>query len=258
MRALITNDDGIDSPGLAVLAGVAAAAGYEVVVAAPATEYSGASASLFGLERDGRVVVEEKAAPGLPDGTASYAVAAAPALIAFLAAYEAFGPRPDLVLSGVNRGPNTGNAVIHSGTVGAATSAVTHGIRAMAVSIVVPDPRHWETAGVVATHALRWLETRPPEAGVLNLNVPDVAPADLRGLRVAPLARFGAVDARVDRTHAGAMRVTYAEVDPTGDADSDAGLAAAGWATATVLQAPWAVEAPGFPEVDGPLDGLAG
>ncbi|MBX9245481.1 5'/3'-nucleotidase SurE [Actinotalea ferrariae] len=254
MRALITNDDGIDSPGLAVLARVALDAGYDVVVAAPATEYSGASASLFGLEHDGRVVVEPKAAPGLPDGVESYAVAAAPALIVFLAAYEGFGPRPDLVLSGVNRGPNTGYAVIHSGTVGAATSAMTQGIRGMAVSIVTANPEHWATAGVVAAHGLRWLEDRSPQDGVLNLNVPDLPAADLRGIRVAPLAAFGAVEARIDRTEGeGAVRVRYAEIDPTADADSDAGLAAAGWATATMLQAPWAVDAPGFPETEGPL-----
>ncbi|WP_188037631.1 5'/3'-nucleotidase SurE, partial [Actinotalea sp. JY-7885] len=226
MRALVTNDDGIDSPGLAVLAQVAAAAGYEVVVAAPATEYSGASASLFGIERDGRVVVEPRRAPGLADDVESYAVAAAPALITFLAAYEGFGPRPDLVLSGVNRGPNTGNAVIHSGTVGAATSAVTHGIRAMAVSIITAHPEHWATAGVVASHALGWLEAREPRAGVLNLNVPDLPAHRLRGIRVAPLADFGAVEARIDRPGAdGAVRVRYAELDPTADAGSDAGLA---------------------------------
>lgn len=238
VRALITNDDGIDSPGLAVLARVALDAGYEVTVVAPAQEASGASASLIGGEVDGRLVMEERACPGLPSGATSYAVGATPGLIAFLAAYEAFGPRPDLVLSGVNRGSNTGNAVLHSGTVGAAFSAMTHGIHAMAVSVASSQPQHWETAEAVARHALPWLTEQPADGGILNVNVPDLPVANVRGVRSAPLARFGAVQATLDTDHAGQHTVRYAEIDPTQDAASDAGMLAAGWATLTLLQAP--------------------
>jgi 5'-nucleotidase len=238
VRALITNDDGIDSPGLAVLARVALDAGYEVTVAAPAREYSGASAALLGIEVDGRLAVEEKACPDLPDGVRSLAVDAAPGLIAFLAADGGLGPRPDLVLSGVNRGPNTGFAVLHSGTVGAAFSAATHGIPAMAVSLDAARPRHWATAEVVAAHALPWVVAQPAQRGVLNVNVPDLPLADLRGVRRAPLTRFGAVQTTVEVDEAGGHTVRYALTDASGDADSDAGLLAAGWATLTLLQAP--------------------
>ncbi len=238
MRALITNDDGIDSPGLAVLARVALAAGFEVLVAAPATEFSGASASLLGVEVDGRLSVKEKGCPDLPDGVPSLAVGAAPGLIAFLAADGGFGPRPDLVLSGVNRGPNTGYAVVHSGTVGAAFSALTHDIRAMAVSIDAARPVHWATAEVVAAHALPWVLEQPVERGVLNVNVPDLPVDQLRGVRSAPLARFGAVQATVDTDDAGGRTVRYAEIDRSREPDSDAGLLAAGWATLSLLQAP--------------------
>ncbi|MBC7291282.1 MAG: 5'/3'-nucleotidase SurE [Actinotalea sp.] len=252
MRALVTNDDGIRSPGLSVLARVALDAGYEVTVAAPATEYSGASAALFGVEEDGRLVVERTAPPGLPDGVESFAVGAAPGLIAFLAAHEGFGGRPDVVLSGVNRGPNTGHAVIHSGTVGAAMSAMTHGIHGMAVSINAADPVHWESAGLVAAHGLRWFLEQPAADGVLNLNVPDLPPHEVRGVRRAPLARFGAVQARVELLEAEGLdlQVSYEEIDPSADAESDAGLLAAGWATMSLLQAPcWAPEAD-LPELD--------
>lgn len=238
MRALITNDDGIDSPGLTVLAEVALYAGYDVVVAAPARESSGASASLLGAEQDGRLLIEERRSPGLPGGVPSYAVRAAPALIAFIAAHDELGRRPDIVLSGVNRGSNTGNAVIHSGTVGAAFSAVTNKIHAMAVSIASADPQHWATAGRVAAHGLAWLREQPQADGVLNINVPDVPAEDLLGVRKAPLAAFGAVQARVHEADQGQFMVTYSEVDPTADAESDAGLLAAGWATLTLLQAP--------------------
>lgn len=238
MRALITNDDGIDSPGLAVLARVALDAGFEVTVAAPAREFSGASASLLGVEVDGRLAVEQKACPDLPDGVRSLAVAAAPGLIAFLAADGGFGPRPDLVLSGVNRGPNIGHAVVHSGTVGAAFSALTHDIRAMAVSLNAARPRHWATAGLVAAHALPWVLEQPVARGVLNVNVPDLPAGEVRGVRAAPLARFGAVQATVDTDDAGGHTVRFTEIDPSRDADSDAGLLAVGWATLTLLQAP--------------------
>lgn len=248
MRALITNDDGIDSPGLGILAQVARDAGLEVIVVAPARESSGASASLLGAEHDGRLVVDQKDCPGLPEGCTSLAVRAAPGLIGFLAAHDGFGPRPDVVLSGVNRGSNTGHAVIHSGTVGAAFSAATHGIRAMAVSIASAAPQHWATAGVVAAHALPWLLERADPTRVLNINTPDVAPEQLLGVRKAPLASFGSVQARVHEVDRGNLMVTYAALDPGADAASDAGLLAAGFATLTLLEAPCFVEDAELPE----------
>lgn len=153
----------------------------------------------------------------------------------------------------VNRGPNTGHAVIHSGTVGATMSAMTHGIHGMAVSIAAADPRHWDTARLAAAHGLRFLTDRSAEDGVLNINVPD-GPADqVRGVRRAPLARFGAVQARVDQLQAGGWQVTYSEIDPTADADSDAGLLAAGWVTMTLLQAPCYAPDADLPEADALL-----
>jgi 5'-nucleotidase len=260
MRALITNDDGIESPGLAVLARVALDAGYEVTVAAPWQEYSGASASLLGVEHGGRLVMGPRTAPGLPDGVRSLAVKASPALISFLAAHEGFGPRPDVVLSGVNRGPNTGHAVIHSGTVGATLSAMTHGIHGLAVSNASSDPQHWGTAGLVAAHGLRWLTERPATEGVLNMNVPDLPAEELRGVRSAPLAAFGAVQAQVEEDDETDVEgdevrylVTYSEIDPTQEPESDAGLLAAGWATMTLIQAPCFDRDADLPDHEGPL-----
>lgn len=251
MRALVTNDDGIDSPGLAVLAGAARDAGYEVVVAAPARESSGASASLLGAEHDGRLVVESRQAPGVPDDVTSLAVRAAPALIAFVAAHGGFGPPPDLVLSGVNKGANTGNAVLHSGTVGAALSATTHGIRSVAVSLDSADPQHWATARLVVDHAVAWVTRTPLEHRTLNVNVPDVAPDALRGLRQAPLASFGMVHARIHEADDRSLVLRYQGTERTTEPESDAGLLARGWATATLLLAPWADESFTVPGLDG-------
>jgi 5'-nucleotidase len=251
MLALVTNDDGIDSPGLGVLARVARRAGYDVLVAAPDKESSGASAALHGAEEDGRLLVEPRDAPGLPDGARSLAVAADPALIAFVAAYGGFGPKPDLLLSGANRGPNIGNAVLHSGTVGAAFTATALGIPSMAVSVDAADPVHWETAEQVAAHTLDWVVRTPLGRRTLNVNVPDVAPEELQGLRQAPLASFGAVHARVAEPEDGdtALVLRYEGTERDTEPDSDAGLLARGWATATLLLAPYAdesLEVPGL------------
>ncbi len=257
MRVLITNDDGIQSPGLVVLAEVAREAGCDVVVAAPHRQYSGASASLTAQEVDGRLALVDERPPGLPDDVVSYGVKAAPALIAFVAAYGAFGDRPDLVLSGVNLGANTGRATLHSGTVGAALSAATQGIPALAVSIASAEPQHWATARLVTTHAFAWLREQPDdEERVLNVNVPDIPAEQLRGLRPAHLASFGAVQARVKEKGRNYVMLTYSGVSAQEEPGSDHDLLTRGWATATLLTAPY--DDPGetaLPSFEGRGDG---
>lgn len=240
MRVLITNDDGIQSPGLVVLAQVALDAGCDVIVAAPHRQYSGASASLTAKEVDGRLALVDARPPGLPDAVPAFGVKAAPALITFVAAYGAFGDRPDLVLSGVNLGANTGRATLHSGTVGAALSAATQGVPALAVSIASADPQHWETARLVTEHAFAWLrEQSADEERVLNVNVPDIPVEQLRGLRPARLASFGAVQARVREKGRDYVTLTYSGVDAEDEPGSDHHLLGRGWATATLLTAPY-------------------
>ncbi len=239
MRALITNDDGIDSVGLQTLAGVAADAGLEVLVAAPHMERSGASASLGAMRSDGRLIVREQPLEKLP-GVRSLGVEATPAFIAWAGVRGAFGPAPDLVLSGVNKGPNTGHAILHSGTVGAALTATAHGTPAMAVSVSAADPSHWDTAAYVARTALDWLLQQQLDGRpyVLNVNVPDVPRDGLRGLRAAPLATFGAVQADIAEVGEGYVTMTFSEIDVSGEPDTDAGLQAQGWATVTPLAGP--------------------
>lgn len=238
LHVLVTNDDGIDSHGLHVLASVAVEAGLDVVVAAPHREASGSSAALTSLTADGRLVVHDVELPDL-EVERAVGVEAAPAFIAFVAVRGAFGEPPDLVLSGVNHGPNTGHAVLHSGTVGAALTASTHGVRAMAVSMATPEPRHWGAAKAVSRQALDWLLAAPPDDPVvLNINVPDVPEHRLRGLRRARLAPFGAVQAEVVEAGEGAVTLTFNEVTPGSDPGTDAALVAEGWATLTPLLAP--------------------
>ncbi|MFD0599851.1 5'/3'-nucleotidase SurE [Catellatospora coxensis] len=184
-RVLITNDDGIEAPGLHRLAFAAAAAGFDVVVAAPARDSSGASAAISAVAQDGRIVVEERKLPDL-DGVPAYAVTGTPALAALIATRGAFGDPPDVVLSGVNRGANAGPAVLHSGTVGAALTGATYGCHGLAVSLdladgdLTDDDRHWDTAAGYAVALLRLLDGLPKET-VLNLNVPDLPAEQVRG-----------------------------------------------------------------------------
>jgi 5'-nucleotidase len=233
VRALITNDDGVGSPGLVTLAEAAAATGMEIVVAAPSWNSSGASSSLTGVEQDGRMLSRRSRLQGT--SIEANAVDAAPAMITVAALRGGFGSLPTVVLSGVNCGRNTGHAVLHSGTVGAALTGYNHGARGMAISIDSNQPAHWETAGHVAEVVIRWLTTAGTNV-VVNVNVPDVALADLRGLRVAPLARVGAVQSNITDTGEGYLRVTF-EPPSAPEPGTDAALLADGWAVATPLRA---------------------
>ncbi|MCR8669915.1 5'/3'-nucleotidase SurE [Agrococcus sp. HG114] len=243
MRALITNDDGIDSPGLAALARVAAAAGLEVVVAAPAHEHSGASASIIATEGTavtaaggkGTVRSERRVLPGVEE---AYAVHAAPALIVLLALHGSFGAVPDVVLSGINRGANVGSAILHSGTVGAALTAGQGGVRALAVSLDVGlregGDEHWETAAALAARALPGLLSSQPGT-VHNLNVPDVDLDDGVELVEAPLAPFGIVQTTMTEVDGDEVRLAIREHRATDAPGSDMERLAAGLATITAL-----------------------
>ncbi|MCP2322526.1 5'-nucleotidase [Hamadaea flava] len=236
-RVVVTNDDGIDAPGLHQLAASLHAAGLDVVVAAPTRERSGSSAGITATEEGGRIVAEERDLPGLPD-VCAYAVAATPGFIAMIATRGAFGDPPDLLVSGINRGANCGNAVLHSGTVGAAFTAAIGGIRAMAVSLDVPHGKvdgelHWSTAGRLAVELLPLLD-QVPGSVVLNLNVPD-AP-EIAGVRQAPFGGFGQVQIGLAEITAGAVWTTLEETAELPKVGTDLDLLAQGYATITPVR----------------------
>ncbi|WP_199442125.1 5'/3'-nucleotidase SurE [Umezawaea beigongshangensis] len=235
MRALVTNDDGIDSPGLHALARAAVSAGLDASIAAPAAQSSGTSAGLMSAEDDGRVVVTRRDVPGVP---VARAVAAHPGLIALLAARGSFDGTPDVLLSGINHGANIGRAVLHSGTVGAALTASINGVSALAVSLDVgltPIEDHWDTAAAVAQRVLPLLRDMPPGT-VLNLNVPNVPLESLEPLRWATLSEFGLVQTRVDDLDDGSLARSEVLVEGEQTPGSDAALLAAGHPTLTPLR----------------------
>lgn len=238
MRVLITNDDGIDGPGLHALAGAVRAAGHDILVAAPSREFSGSSAALTAVEQDGRIIVEPRELPGL-DGVPTLSVAASPAFIVLIALHGGFGPVPDLVLSGINYGANAGRALTHSGTVGAALTAALDGRRAAAFSVGrsfrAPTQPRWDTAAAVARELLPVVYRVPPGVA-LNVNVPNLPYEELRGVRRAPLATFGAVQLVVKKHDEGYLRMGLADSDAELEEGTDEYLLAQGYVTVTPVR----------------------
>jgi 5'-nucleotidase len=233
MRALVTNDDGVGSDGLRVLAAAAAAHGLDVTVVAPSYDASGSSASMTAVAHDGRVVVD-RVSEG-PHGPV-LKVAAPPAFIVRAAMFGAFGPPPDVVLSGVNRGLNTGRAVLHSGTVGAALTAATYGRSGLAVSVDVEEDDSWLPDSPVIAAALGWLD-RAPAATVLNVNVPASGRLGRRGVRTAALVEAGTVQGRMGEADGGFVPVTFADSEGDPPPGTDAAALAGGYVSVTAIRA---------------------
>lgn len=192
MRILVTNDDGIDSIGLHVLARAMREHG-EVVVVAPDREYSGAGAAVGALH----LLQPETRQATIEGIDEAWSVTGPPALCVMFACLGLFGEPFDLVVAGINPGANVGRSVYHSGTVGAALTARSRGISGVAISQAVTGfgvegqgwddmllGQRWHTAAEVAGVVVGALVADlPAEPVVLNVNVPNVEPADLRGWR---------------------------------------------------------------------------
>ncbi|PTX92346.1 5'/3'-nucleotidase SurE [Opitutus sp. ER46] len=168
MRILISNDDGIYSPGLAALARMASAYG-EVRIVAPDVEQSSKSHSIT----SSRPLNIRRTQVPLLDGFEAYRVDGTPADCVALGVSR-WG-KPDLVLSGVNLGPNLGNGIWHSGTLAAAKQAALHGVRGIAFSTPVPDDE--PKFDRVMPWARKALEILLPHAQLplVNVNIPENA-----------------------------------------------------------------------------------
>ena len=193
-RILVTNDDGIDSIGLHVLARAMRPFG-EVVIAAPDREFSGAGAALGALH----IMQPEVHRSNIDGIDEAWAVTGPPALCVMFARLGAFGPPFDLVVSGINPGANVGRSVYHSGTIGAALTARNGGISGVAVSQAVAGfgvegqgwdemliGQQWGSAATVAAAFVDGLlRSRPVEPVVANLNVPNLPIEEIRGWQSA-------------------------------------------------------------------------
>lgn len=179
MNILISNDDGYQAEGLAILARVAAEFA-NVRVVAPERDRSGASNSLT-LDRPMRI-------RQAPNGF--YFVSGTPTDCIHLALSALPDFKPDLVLSGINHGANMGDDTLYSGTVAAATEAYLLGIPAVAFSLNDKSNRYWHTAEQAAWQLLSHLLKQPPTQPVLwNVNIPAVPPDQIQGITTARLGR---------------------------------------------------------------------
>ena len=199
VRILITNDDGVRAPGIAALAVAATATGHDIVVVAPLIDYSGSGAAVGPVHSRAGVDYESHVIEGLGD-IPTFGIDGPPALAVILACVGGFGPRPDLVLSGINHGINVGRSAMHSGTVGAALTGAHFGLRCLAVSIRWgDDPVPWETPATLAAQLVPVLADSPPGT-TLNLNTPNVELHHLCGLRHGRLGRGGTIRSAVHDT----------------------------------------------------------
>ena len=181
MRILITNDDGIDAPGLVSMERIAGLLSDDVWVVAPELEQSGASRAMTFTEP---VRVRRL-------GERRFAVSGTPTDCIVLATTDLLGvAKPDLVLSGVNRGANMGEDISMSGTVAGALEGMVLGIPSIALSqqadysTAEPTAR-FETAEAHAPGIIRrLLELGWPQGVVINLNFPDRAPEDVTQVEV--------------------------------------------------------------------------
>ena len=181
MRVLVSNDDGVDAPGIKILAQRLAVVG-DVTVVAPDRDRSGASNS---LTLDQPIRVQQ-----LEDGR--YRVRGTPTDCVHLALFGLLDAKPDIVVSGINNSANLGDDVIYSGTVSAAMEGRFLGLPAIAVSLATVEDsgRHYHSAAQAALSIMQRLLVDPlPADTILNVNVPDRPWSELRGFAVTRLGR---------------------------------------------------------------------
>jgi len=232
MRGLVTNDDGVDAPGLRALACALAAADHDVVVVAPSGERSGSGAAIGRLHRAGPIAWTQVEWADLP-GVHVHALDVPPAAAVYAGCVGAFGKPPEIVASGVNPGLNYGHLVLHSGTVGAALTARVLGCSAVAVSIAWGEEQRWETAATLAADTVEWLGTQSGASMAVNLNVPNVALGDVRGVRSARLSPFN--ERWNATTSPGELHLEYDGHLAPPEPDTDLAIVRAGSAAVTLL-----------------------
>ncbi len=197
MRILLTNDDGIHGPGLAVLQSLAAKLSDDVWTVAPETDQSGLAHSLTLSEPLRLRQMGEK----------EYALRGTPTDCVIMAVREVLPEPPDLILSGINSGANMADDVTYSGTIAAAIEGTMQGVRSIALSQTgnYDDGRRyfpWEVAERHAPELIDKLLTLDlPEGTFLNVNFPCCAPEEVKGVRVTAQGKLESglsVDKRTD------------------------------------------------------------
>jgi 5'-nucleotidase len=197
-RILLCNDDGIAAPGIQALAEALAPIG-DLVVVAPESEQSAVGHAITVRDPVRAHEVEFSTSDG---PVPAWAVSGTPTDSIKLACHELLDERPDLVVSGINHGPNTAVNVLYSGTVSAATEASILGLDAVAISLCDWSAEDFSVAQQWARRIVRLvLRTGLPPGVLLNVNVPALPAADIQGAAVTRQARSRweeGFDARTD------------------------------------------------------------
>ena len=198
MRILITNDDGIHAPGLAVCEEIARALSDDVWVVAPETDQSGVSHSLS-LNDPLRL---------RKVGDKHFAVKGTPTDCVIMGIRNILDQPPDLLLSGVNRGQNAAEDVSYSGTVAGAIEGTVLGIASVALSQAYgPETRqnpHWDTAIRHGPEVIRRLvATGIPKDVLVNVNFPDCPPGEVQGIAISAQGKRDQDLLRIDARHDG-------------------------------------------------------
>ena len=180
MRVLISNDDGVFAEGIRTLAATAASRGHQVTVVCPDQERSATGHGLT-LQTPLRA---ERADELFAPGVTAWACSGTPADCMKLALCELVKEPPDLVMSGINHGPNLGTDVFCSGTVAAAMEGTLEGIRSLAVSSACFQWRQFQAAADLAMDVVEQAHTESwPENLLLNLNIPPCDSSAMGALR---------------------------------------------------------------------------
>ena len=184
MRILVTNDDGIHSPGLWDLAAALKDVGH-VCVVAPDRDFSGVGTAMTLLS-----VLRVQQIDSPVPGVEALAVQGTPSDCVILATESLFDEPFDLLVSGINPGANMGLDVLSSGTVGGALQGMYRGMPSMAISAAysIETQVRYEAASLAARAlAIEWRDTPPQGAPLLNVNLPDVDAGGIRGVEVTRL-----------------------------------------------------------------------
>ena len=233
-RIVLTNDDGVSSPGIHALAVALDKEGHDIAVVAPSNERSGWGAGVGTLDDGAEFRIQQYIIPE-NDHIRAWGIDGPPAFCVLAAMLGKFGNPPDLVISGSNDGANCGRGILHSGTVGAAMIAQNFGISGIALSQKRNGkPMLWETSGIVAVAAAKRILEMPRKT-VWNINTPNERPESLRGVRWGRIAAFGTTKTSLEETMAGTLRITVTPRDVELSPDTDTALVDAGYVSVTGL-----------------------
>jgi 5'-nucleotidase len=231
-RILVSNDDGVRAPGILAVAQALASIG-EITIVAPSENQSGKGHSIATTDP---IFLDRVTLAG---GLDAYSLATTPASCVKVAVGALMPQKPDLVVSGINRGYNLGRVTYVSGTVGAAREAALQGIPAVAASLAV-EQTDYTAAAAFVKQVVELVRQTPLESGVLlNVNVPPGTQNALRGLRLTRQSQLtGTERFEEQKTPSGRRFFFSVWSEPTGDVEgTDVWAVEHGYVAVTPLRA---------------------